>query len=196
MQPVLVTGFEPFRGERVNPSEQVVRALAGRPELVTAVLPVSYRRAAERLSLLLETHRPRALLLLGLAAGSAIRLERMARNCDASDGPDEDGEARAATPIAASGPADYASTLPLAAFAARLAGLALPLVWSDDAGGFLCNHVFYRARAWAERSGRAIPCGFVHLPPLEALALERQVEGVAACLDALAALPPVGARAL
>ena len=186
MQPVLVTGFEPFRGERVNPSEQVVRALAGRPELITAVLPVSYRRAAEQLSLLLEAHRPRALLLLGLAAGSAIRLERAARNCDASEGPDEDGEARAATPIAALGPADYASTLPLAAFAARLAGLALPVVWSDDAGGFLCNHVFYRARAWAaEQSGLTIPCGFVHLPPFEALALEHQVEGVAACLDAL-----------
>jgi pyroglutamyl-peptidase len=185
MREILVTGFEPFRGERVNPSEEVVRALAGRPGLRSAVLPVSYRRAEAALSALLEAAPPRALLLLGLAAGDAIRLERVALNCDASEGPDEDGEARAAAPIAAFGPADYASTLPLAAFAEKLTGLALPVAWSDDAGGFLCNHVFYRAREWLERRGLFVPCGFVHLPPLEALALERQLEGVAACLELL-----------
>jgi pyroglutamyl-peptidase len=61
------------------------------------------------------------------------------------------------------------------------------VAWSDDAGGFLCNHVFYRAREWLERRGLLVPCGFVHLPPLAALALERQVDAVAACLDVLGA---------
>jgi pyroglutamyl-peptidase len=187
MRDVLVTGFEPFRGERVNPSEAVVRALAGRPGLRIAVLPVSYRRAEAELAALLEAAPPRALLLLGLAAGDAIRLERVARNCDASEGPDEDGEARATAPITAFGPADYGSTLPLTSFAEKLAGLALPVAWSDDAGGFLCNHVFYRAREWLEQRGLVVPCGFVHLPPLHALALERQLDAVAACLDVLGA---------
>ncbi|MEN8184635.1 MAG: pyrrolidone-carboxylate peptidase, partial [Myxococcota bacterium] len=57
--------------------------------------------------------------------------------------------------------------------------------WSDDAGGFLCNHVFYRARDWVEHAGLAIPCGFVHLPPLEALPLARQREAVDVCLELL-----------
>ena len=60
---------------------------------------------------------------------------------------------------------------------------------SEDAGGFLCNHVFYRAREWVERAGLAIPCGFLHLPPLEALPLERQIEAVTACVALLRAGP-------
>ena len=187
MQPLLVTGFEPFGSHRVNPSEQVVRALGGREELVTAVLPVAFQRAEAMLAHVLDATRPRALLLLGLASGSAIRLERVARNRDEAEACDEDGEPRPGRAISEDGPPDYASTLPLTAFAAVLERLSLPLAWSDDAGGFLCNHVFYRAREWLARRGRAIPCGFVHLPPLEELALERQLAGVAACLDVLAA---------
>jgi pyroglutamyl-peptidase len=185
MQPLLVTGFEPFGSHRANPSEQVVRAVAGRPGRVVEVLPVSYQRAGARLGALLEETRPSALLLLGLAAGSEIRLERTARNLDEAEAGDEDAELRCGQPLSASGPPGYASTLPLEAFAAALARLSLPVAWSDDAGGFLCNHVFYRAREWIERRGLSTPCGFLHLPPLEALALERQVAGVAACLDVL-----------
>ena len=186
MQRLLVTGFEPFGVQRVNPSERVVRALAGRSGLVTAVLPVAYRRAETALVRLLDATQPRGLLLLGLAAGDAIRLERAARNRDEAEACDEDGEPRAGMPISAGGPPDHASTLPLDAFAAALARLALPVAWSSDAGGFLCNHVFYRAREWVERRAPGIPCGFVHLPPLEAIGLERQIAGVAACLDVLA----------
>jgi pyroglutamyl-peptidase len=189
MQPLLVTGFEPFGVHRENPSEQVVRALAGRAGLAAAVLPVSYRRAEARLGALLDATQPRALLLLGLAAGEAIRLERVARNLDVADACDEDGEARAGRAIAAAGPASHASTLPLDRFAEALERLSLPTAWSEDAGGFLCNHVFYWARERLERSGRTIPCGFVHLPPLEAIALARQVEGVSACLELLGAFP-------
>jgi pyroglutamyl-peptidase len=187
MQPILLTAFEAFGSHRVNPSEQVVRALAGRAELTTAVLPVSYRRAEVRLRALLEASAPRALLMLGLADGSGIRLERSARNLDQAAACDADGEARMGQPISPGARADYESTLPLEAFAAALARASLPVVWSCDAGGFLCNHAFYRACEWLERRALAIPRGFVHLPPLEALALERQIEAVGACLDVLAA---------
>jgi pyroglutamyl-peptidase len=186
MQPILVTGFEPFGAHRTNPSEQVVRTLTARPGLVGAVLPVSYRRAEARLDALLEAMQPSALLLLGLAAGGVIRLERVARNLDQAEACDEDGELRCGRAVSDCGPPEHASTLPLEGFAAALARLSLPVAWSSDAGGFLCNHVFYRAREWLERRRLAIPCGFVHLPPLDALALERQLEGVAACLDVLA----------
>jgi pyroglutamyl-peptidase len=184
---IAVVGFERFGAHAVNPSERVVRALAGGPGLATDVLPVAYRRAQARLAATLETLRPDALLLLGRHEGEAIRLERVALNLDDAASPDEDGERRCGTPILPGGPVGHWSTLPLEAFAAALVRRALPVTWSRDAGGFLCNHVFYVAREWVERSGRAIPCGFVHLPPLEALALERQLEAVRACLDLLAA---------
>src|SRR5512145_3358953 len=116
MQPFLITGFEPFGAHRVNPSEQVVRALAGGPGLVGAVLPVSYQRVDARLDALLDATQPRALLLLGLAAGSVIRLERVARNLDASEACDEDGELRCGRSVADCGPPEHASTLPLEGF--------------------------------------------------------------------------------
>jgi pyroglutamyl-peptidase len=182
MKPLLVTGFERFGEHAVNPSEAVVRALEPGRALRTAVLPVAFRRAASRLQQLLDTSPPHAILLLGLHGGSEIRLERLARNRDEADAADEDGETRTQLAIAASGPAAYPSTLPLDDLARELSSRSLPWAWSDDAGGFLCNHVFYRARAWVEQAGLQIPCGFIHLPPLEALPLPRQLEAVTSCL--------------
>jgi pyroglutamyl-peptidase len=195
MATILVTGFEPFGEHRVNPSERVVRALAGEAGIESAVLPVSFRRAAPELLRALDAARPDALLLLGAHSGDGIRLERVALNLDDAESPDNDGETRSGRPILATGPVGYFSTLPLDAFAAALTARALPFAWSHDAGGFLCNHAFYLARDWAECSGRDVPCGFVHLPPPEALPLERQIEGVGACLDVLRArLSPAAAR--
>jgi pyroglutamyl-peptidase len=182
MKPLLVTGFERFGEHAVNPSEAVVRALEPGRALRTAVLPVAFRRAASRLQQLLAASPPRAVLLLGLHGGSEIRLERLARNRDEADEADEDGETRTQLAIAASGHAAYPSTLPLDDLARELSSRSLPWAWSDDAGGFLCNHVFYRARAWVEQAGLQIPCGFIHLPPLEALPLPRQLEAVTSCL--------------
>ena len=182
---IAVVGFASFGAHAENPSERVVRALAREPGLATAVLPVAYRRAESQLVATLESVRPDALLLLGRHEGESIRLERVALNLDDAASADEDGERRSGAPILPAGPVGHWSTLPLEAFAAALASRALPFAWSRDAGGFLCNHVFYVASHWVEQSGRHIPCGFVHLPPLEALALERQLEGVRACLDVL-----------
>lgn len=184
---LLVTGFERFGAHRVNPSERVVEALAGEAGLRTLVLPVSYARAVPRLQQAFESGSLAGILMLGLHGGSEIRLERVARNRNEAEDPDEDGERRAGEPILAAGPERYPSTLPLGRFAEALSARSLPWVWSDDAGGFLCNHVFYRARAWVEAAGGAAPCGFVHLPPLGALPLERQLEAVGACLEVLRA---------
>ena len=120
MRPILVTGFAAFGEHPENPSEQVVRALCAGAELVAEVLPVSYRRAEARLRALIEASEPRAMLLLGLYAGEAFRLERVARNRDEAEARDEDGEVRSGRPISACGPAEHASTLPLAAFAEAL----------------------------------------------------------------------------
>jgi pyroglutamyl-peptidase len=181
-----VAGFARFGAHALNPAEEVVGALAARDAaLATAVLPVSYRRAEAALAALLASARPDALVLLGRHEGESIRLERVALNLDDAAAEDEDGERRSGVPIRPGGPVGHWSSLPLAAFAAALEGRGLPFVWSRDAGGFLCNHVFWLAREWAERSGRAIPCGFVHLPPFEALSFERQLEAVSACVDAL-----------
>jgi len=184
---IAVVGFAPFGAHAVNPSAEVVRALAGDAGLVTTVLPVAWRRAEEALLVWLDSARPAALLLLGRCDGDAIRLERVALNLDDAPSADDEGERRSGVPIRPEGPVGHWSTLPLEAFARALASRALPHAWSHDAGGFLCNHVFFVAREWVEARRPGMPCGFVHLPPPEALSLERQVEGVRACLALLSA---------
>jgi pyroglutamyl-peptidase len=183
---IAVTGFARFGAHAANPAEELVRALAARDgELATAVLPVSYRRAEAGLAALLASANPAALLLLGRHEGDAIRLERVALNLDDAAAADEDGERRAGAQIRPGGPVGHWSSLPLEGFADALERRGLPFVWSRDAGGFLCNHVFWLARDWCERTGRAIPCGFLHLPPFEALPFERQLDGLSACVGVL-----------
>jgi len=173
---VLVTGFEPFGGADVNASQQLVEALAAEPppevELATAVLPVIWERAGEELLRLLESEQPELVVCFGQADGRAhLELERFALNLD--DGTDEADEQRRAE-IDPDGPVAYRSSLRVDAAVDALRAEGIPAAASRDAGGFLCNHVFYvLMRALAERPGTR--GGFVHVPLLPEQALEKAV---------------------
>lgn len=168
----LITGFEPFGGSRMNSSEVVVTALAaaGEPGVITAVMPTSYRRAEARILELLHAHRPRAVLMLGEAEfAERIRLEQVALNLDDCDAPDNDGEVRVRQGIIKGAPVGYWSSLRLDSMARAARELGEEVVFSHDAGGFVCNHVFFAA---AHQIATAFPrsrCGFVHLPALNRL---------------------------
>jgi pyroglutamyl-peptidase len=173
---VLATGFEPFGGQDVNASQKLVEALAAEPpeehELATALLPVVWNCAADELASALERERPELVVCFGQADGRAqVEVERFALNFD--DGSDEEGETRRAE-IDAGGPVAYRSALPVDAVVDALRAEGIPAAASRDAGGFLCNHVFYvLMRTLAERSG--VRGGFVHVPLLPEQALERAV---------------------
>jgi pyroglutamyl-peptidase len=171
---VLVTGFEPFGGAEVNPSQKLVEALASEPppevELTTAVLPVAWERATDELLRALQSELPELVICFGQADGRAhIAVERFALNFD--EGSDEDGEERRAE-ISADGPVAFRSLLPVDAIVEALRADGIPAAPSRDAGGFLCNHVFYvLMRAVAGRPD--VRGGFVHVPLLPEQALER-----------------------
>jgi pyroglutamyl-peptidase len=170
----LVTGFEPFGGAEVNASQSLVEALASEPpdglELVTAMLPVVWARAADELGQALDSEQPELVVCFGQADGRArVEIERFALNFD--DGTDEAGETRRAE-IVPGGPIAYRSTLPVDAIVDALRAQGIPAATSRDAGRFLCNHVFYALmRVLAERTGGR--GGFVHVPLLPEQALER-----------------------
>ena len=174
MTRVLVTGFEPFGGAEVNPSQKLVEALASDPppevELATAVLPVAWQRATDELTRALESEQPELVVCVGQADGRAhLSVERFALNFD--EGTDEEGEERR-TEISADGPVAYRSSLSVDAIVEALRADGIPAAPSRDAGGFLCNHVFYvLMRELAERTG--VRGGFVHVPLLPEQALER-----------------------
>jgi pyroglutamyl-peptidase len=176
MTRVLVTGFEPFAGAQVNPSQRLVEELATRPlagvELSTAVLPVAYARAAAELRAAVIAAEPDAVVCFGQADGRAgISVERFALNLDDAANVDNDG-ASSADPVDAGGPAAYRSTLPVDEIVAALRAEGIPGEASRDAGGFLCNHVFYALMRLLELERPQARGGFVHVPLLPEQALD------------------------
>ena len=163
----LVTGFEPFRGLQVNTSQLVATAVAagGRRHLAAAVLPTSYRGAEAQITQLLRRHRPRAVILLGLAAKQAeVRLEQVALNLDDSASADNDGEVRLRRRIVEAAPVGYWSTLALEQMAEDARRLGEAVGFSHDAGGYVCNHAFFIAMHRVKIEFPETRCGFVHLP--------------------------------
>lgn len=203
---ILLTGFEPFGPVRVNPSEQIVRRIGrlvgeearsrGAMELRVEVLPTDFVAADRRIRQLIREFRPDAVLCLGVAPQrDKISLERFALNLDDDSLPDNAGRCRAGRRIAPNGPAAYWSTLPLERFRRQLERHGIPVSYSNHAGTYLCNHIFYVARHEIEKMGNGAPCGFVHVPPVRDRAkrakrremeLSQMVEAIESCLTILA----------
>ena len=184
MSHVLVTGFEPFATHAVNPSAVVAEALGRSPGFEAHVLPVVYDGVMARLEPLLARG-PRAVVLLGVHNGPEVRLERVARNAITADTPDNHGVVPPKRSIVAGAPDRYASTLPLEAMCDALSRAGVGVTLSDDAGGYLCNYVFYAARHWFESRGERTPCGFVHVPTFDHLDEAAQVEALRSSLKTL-----------
>jgi pyroglutamyl-peptidase len=164
MTSVLVTGFESFGEHEVNPSQLIAEAFGG------VVLPVSYERVADGLQRVIEERAPDRVVSFGLAVDrTAIGVERFAHNLDEAATTDNDGAPGSGRPIDPDGPLALGSTLPVDAIVAALNADGISAEISRDAGGYLCNHVFYCLRR-AGANG-----GFVHLPLLEILPLDAQI---------------------
>jgi pyroglutamyl-peptidase len=170
---ILLTGFEPFGGDLVNPSALVCRALHGQRvghATVQAVeLPCVFGRALQVLDEALAATSPVLVLALGLAAGRAeISVERVAINVDDARIPDNAGAQPVDLPVVADGPAAWFSTLPVKAIVAALRHAGLPAAVSQTAGTFVCNHVFYGLQH--RLAGSGVRSGFIHVPLIEAQA--------------------------
>jgi len=164
---VLVTGFEPFGGASLNPSELLVEELAKEKllgvDLKTAILPVEFDRAAEILLAKINEISPSVVICFGQAEGrSAITPEKIAINLDDARIADNSGNLRKQQEIEVGGADGHFSTLPVEkmVLAINEAGVAASL--SLSAGSFVCNHIFYRMQQ--ALLGRGIKSGFVHLP--------------------------------
>lgn len=168
---VLVTGFEPFEQDTVNPSWEVARALHGAviegAEVHAVQLPCVFGRAIERLDQALADVQPTLVIGLGLAGGRAEWTpERVAINVDDARIPDNAGGQPIDAPVVMDAPAAYFSTLPIKAIVHALRDAGVPASVSQTAGTFVCNHVFYAAMHAAARRGGAMRAGFIHIPYL------------------------------
>ncbi|KGX92246.1 peptidase C15 [Pontibacillus halophilus JSM 076056 = DSM 19796] len=175
MKKLLLTGFEPFLGNEINPTESIVRELDGvkteHYEIVGAVLPVDFKETATKLDEWLDKEQPDDVMLLGLAAGrNRITPERIAININDAEA-DNRGYRPDGERIEEDGPDGYFSTLPIRDMVHDLREQGYPAEISNTAGAYLCNHVMYHFLHRAKEEGWETRGGFVHIPASHELAL-------------------------
>ena len=199
---ILLTGFDPFDGDTVNPSGEVAKrldgAVIGGRVVRSAILPVQHEAAQAVVAPLLDAPGLVAVVHLGLAGGRArISLERVAVNVMDYSRPDAHGQVLCDVACAEPGPAGYFSTLPLREMLAALIAEGIPAAISNTAGTYLCNHVLYTTLHRLAGGGRAVPAGFVHLPFLPSMVAAHDREEPSMDLSAMirsmeVVLPRVG----
>jgi pyroglutamyl-peptidase len=167
----LVTGFEPYGGRGRNPAGEVAARLDGLEiagaRVVGRSLPVAFAPLAEVIAATLAEVDPAVVIGLGLCPGAAvIRLERVALNLADFEIPDNDGLVLIDRPLEAAGTAARLATLPLRRIQDALLEAGIPARLSNSAGTYLCNQALYQFLGALEQRGKAVPCGFLHLPYL------------------------------
>ncbi|MBU3692265.1 MAG: pyroglutamyl-peptidase I [Candidatus Nanopelagicaceae bacterium] len=164
---VLISGFEPFGGATLNPSQLLVEKLAEEKlpgvDLSTVILPVEFDRAAEILISKIKNLSPKVVISFGQAEGrSAFTPEKIAINLDDARIADNSGDARKQKRILEDGADGYFSTLPVEKIVSEINEQGVPSSLSLSAGSFVCNHIFYRMQH--ALLGQDIKSGFIHLP--------------------------------
>ena len=166
----LVTGFDAFGGDEVNPSSLAVGRLKKRLGKVTvqaAELPTSFARSTEALRAAIARAKPDIVLCVGQAGGrSELCLERVAINVQDARIRDNDGKQPIDKPVVADGPPAHFTTLPIKACVAAMRQAGLPAAVSNTAGTFVCNHIFYALMDIAAAHPTPLRGGFLHIPYL------------------------------
>ena len=165
---ILVTGFDPFGGEKVNPALEAVKSLPSEihgAEIHWVEIPTVFYKSAEVLETAIVRFQPDAVLCIGQAGGRAsLTPERVAINQDDARIPDNQGNQPIDTPIRLDGQAAYFSTLPIKAMVQAIKEEGLPATVSNTAGTFVCNHLMYQALYLADKKFPHMRAGFMHIP--------------------------------
>ena len=164
---IIVTGFDPFGGETINPSIECVKALPEIEgvELIRLELPTVFKESAKRLNEVINDVKPDAVLSVGQAGGRpGVTMERIAINVDDARIPDNISQQPIDEAIQLDGEAAYFTTLPIKRIvkAIREAGISAEV--SNSAGTFVCNHIMYQALFAATKADKPFKAGFMHIP--------------------------------
>ncbi|WP_458460898.1 pyroglutamyl-peptidase I [Paenibacillus sp.] len=172
MVKILISGFEPFGGDTVNPTGALMKALASEvmegAELKTVLLPVHFNECADLLIAEMEAYRPDVVIACGLAKGrTSITPERIAVNVkDIPPGSyaDNQGQRPVDEPIVDGSPDGLFSTLPIRAMVNDMSAAGIPAAVSNTAGTYICNNTMYRVLDYIRVAQLPIRAGFVHFP--------------------------------
>ena len=196
---ILLTAFEPFGGDTVNPAQVAVRMVPNEvagAQIVKIDVPVVVGKSIETVRRAMEKEQPDAVLCIGQAGGRiGMTPERVAINIDDARIPDNEGNQPIDRPIFADGAPAYFSSLPVKAMVAAIREAGVPASLSNTAGTYVCNHLmygvlYYIAKFWPNMRG-----GFMHVPFLHEQVMNRPntpslstqdiVTGIRAALEAI-----------
>lgn len=165
---ILVTGFDPFGGESMNPAIEAVKGLSDEisgAEIIKLEIPTVFHKSAAVLEEAMLAHQPDVVLCVGQAGGrTGITPERVAINQDDARIEDNEGNQPVDIAIREEGAPAYFATLPIKAMVEAIKEVGLPSSVSNSAGTFVCNHIMYQALYLAEQHLPAARAGFVHIP--------------------------------
>jgi len=175
---ILLTGFEPFGGEKENPTQIIAEELNGNiilgNKVIGRLLPVSVRRTKSELLKFLNEIKPDILINTGLNGRiTDINIERIAINLIDARIPDNDGKQPIDMPIVSNGENAYFSMLPIRKIMEKLHKETIPSRISNSAGTYLCNYVMYLALEYAQRNNHLKKAGFIHVPFMHKQVLNR-----------------------
>lgn len=175
---ILVTGFDPFGGEDINPSIEAVKKLpeniAG-AEIIKLEVPTVIGKSIEKIKEKLEEVHPDVVLSIGQAGGRTdIGVERIGINCDDCKIKDNEGNQPIDEKIIKDGPAAYFSTLPIKAMVKNIKAGGVPASVSNTTGTFICNHVLYGVLHLQASKYKEMRAGFIHIPFLPEQVVEKK----------------------
>lgn len=165
---VLVTGFDPFGGEKLNPALEAIKSLPAQiqgAEVRWLEVPTVFYKSAKILEKEIRLYQPDIVLCVGQAGGrKGLTPERVAINQDDARIPDNEGNQPIDRPIQLDGPPAYFSSLPIKAMVQAIKEEGLTASVSNTAGTFVCNHLMYQVLYLVEKEFPNIKAGFMHIP--------------------------------
>ncbi len=179
MKKVLITGFEPFGGERINPSFEAIKNLDRgnlNCELFILEVPTEFYTSSKIIIENIHNINPNVIIMVGQAGGrKEISIERIAINIDDSTIPDNRGIKPIDNPISLFGENAYFSTLPVKRIVEELKKYYIPVGISNSAGTYVCNHIMYSVlHEIKDRSLDSTRVGFVHVPYIPEQTINKQ----------------------
>lgn len=197
---VLLTGYEPFGGEAINPALESVKRLHGQTiggaQVVAVELPVVWEEVMPKFVAALNEHQPDVAISVGQAGGRAkITPEYVGINL--MNGKDNAGVTKAFEPIIPGGPDAYFTNLPVVQMVAAMNEAGIPAAVSYTAGTYLCNYLAYAVRHHAVTNNLNLKSCFIHIPYLPeqvidkptntpSMPLELIVAGLRECIEVVA----------
>ena len=203
MMKILVTGFDPFGGEKINPALETIKRLPDAvlgAQIIKLEIPTVVGKSLAKIQEAVEKENPDVVLSIGQAGGrSEITVERVGINIDDCRIPDNEGNQPIDEPIVAGGPSAYFVTVPIKAIVEKIKANKIPASISNTAGTFICNHVCYgvaHLAAARTAAGKPMKSGFIHIPFLPeqvigkpaltpSMSLETIVSGITHALEAI-----------